>query len=83
MAIDSSKDIEWNKQMEKIYQEEQEKGNYYRVSQMNGYDLYDILCEELKFNDMIILYKLIKHKMETLEDETRNYCNCEKVGDEE
>lgn len=55
---------------------------YYCIEKTGAYELYDILCERCSFEKMIILYKLIKHKMETLEDETRNYCNCEKVGDE-
>lgn len=54
---------------------------YYCIEKMGAYELYDILCEKCSFEKMIILYKLIKHKMETLEDETRNYCNCEKVGE--
>lgn len=55
--------------------------NYYCIDKMGAYELYDILCEKCSFEKMIMLYKLIKHKMETLEDETRNYCNCEKVDD--
>lgn len=56
-------------------------GNWYRIEKMGAYEIYDVLKTECSFEKMIILYKLIKHKMETLEDETRNYCNCEKVGD--
>lgn len=53
-------------------------GNWYRIEKMGAYEIYDVLKTECSFEKMIILYKLIKHKMETLEDETRNYCECEK-----
>ncbi len=56
-------------------------GNWYRIEKMCAYEIYDVLKTECSFETMIMLYKLIKHKMETLEDETRNYCDCEKVGD--
>lgn len=46
----------------------------YKISTMNIYKLYDALCYELNFEKMITLYKLLKHKIETLEDEPRNYC---------
>lgn len=55
---------------------------YYCIEKMGAYEIYDVLRTECSFEKMITLYKLIKHKMETLEDETRNYCNCEKVGEE-
>lgn len=53
---------------------------WYQISGMNIYKLYDILCNELSFEKMIILYGLIKNKMETLQDEPRNY-KCEEVGE--
>ena len=56
-------------------------GNWYRIEKMGAYEIYDVLKTECSFEKMIILYKLIKHKMETLEDEAINYCNCEKAGD--
>lgn len=57
----------------------------YQIGNMNIYKLYDALCYELCFESMITLYKLIKNKIETLEDEPRNYCmeedkNMERVG---
>ena len=54
---------------------------YYCIEKMGAYEIYDVLRTECSFEKMITLYKLIKHKMETLEDEIRNYCNCEKVGE--
>jgi len=50
--------------------------NAYVVSMMTSGDLYDVLCEQLSFNTMIRLYKLIKHKMEVLDDEPRNELTC-------
>lgn len=49
---------------------------YYEVSTMNAYDLYEVLCEEMSFGRMIELYKLIKHKMEYLNDEPRMEIAC-------
>lgn len=46
--------------------------NAYAISMMKPVDLYDVLCNELSFDKMIELYKLIKHKMEFLADEPRN-----------
>ena len=57
-------------------------GVYYCIEKTDAYELYDILCERCSFEKMIILYKLIRHKMETLDDEPRNCCKCEKVGDD-
>lgn len=54
---------------------------WYCIEKMGAYEIYDVLRTECSFEKMITLYKLIKHKMETLDDETRNYCNCEKVGE--
>ena len=50
--------------------------NAYVVSMMTSRDLYDVLCEQLSFNTMIRLYKLLKHKMEALDDEPRNELTC-------
>ena len=47
----------------------------YTISTMNIYKLYDVLCYELSFEKMIILYGLLKHKMEYLEDEPVYYCS--------
>ena len=55
--------------------------NAYVISMMNGYDLYEILCKELSFNEMITLYKLIKHKMEFLNDEPRMEFACYELKD--
>lgn len=50
--------------------------NAYVVSIMSAYDLYEVLCKELNFNKMIELYKLIKHKMDFLNDEPKNEKCC-------
>ena len=55
---------------------------YYCIEKMGAYEIYDVLRTEYSFEKIITLYKLIKHKIETLDDETRNYCNCEKVGEQ-
>lgn len=47
---------------------------WYCLQDMNADNIYNALCTELKFWTMIEVYRLIKHKIETLEDETRNYC---------
>ena len=54
---------------------------WYRIKKMGAYEIYDVLQTECSFEKMITIYKLIKHKMETLNDEPRNYCDCEKVGE--
>ena len=43
----------------------------YALGDMNPIDIYDVLCHELSFNDMIEVYRLIKHKMTFLDDEPR------------
>jgi len=65
--------------MEEQFERKNNDETWYCIEKMGAYELYDALCERCNFGKMILLYKLIKHKMETLEDETRNYCNCEKV----
>ena len=57
--------------------------NAYVVSNMSADDLYEILCKELSFNKMIELYKLIKHKMEFLNDEPRTEIGCYRPENEE
>lgn len=52
--------------------------NYYEISEMNAYELYDKLIGECSFNTIILLYKLIKHKMEYLDDEPVEFCNMKK-----
>lgn len=65
--------------MEEQFERKNNDELWYCIEKMGAYELYSVLCERCNFGKMIILYKLIKHKMETLEDEPRNYCNCEKV----
>lgn len=55
---------------------------WYCIEKMGAYEIYDVLRTKCSFEKMIILYKLIKNKMETLEDEPRNYCNREKASDD-
>lgn len=58
--------------------------NAYVVSMMDADDLYEVLCKELSFNKMIELYKLIKHKMEFLDDKPRmtiGYCELKDSDD--
>ena len=54
----------------------------YVVSMMPAIELYEILCRELCFNEMIELYKLIKHKMEFLDDKPRMELGCLKESDD-
>ena len=54
----------------------------YVVSMMTSIELYEILCRELSFNGMIELYKLIKHKMEFLDDKPRMELGCLKESDD-
>ena len=54
----------------------------YAVSLMSADDLYEVLCKELSFNKMIELYKLIKHKMEFLDDKPRMELSCLKDSDD-
>lgn len=65
--------------MEEQFETKNNNETWYCIEKMGAYELYSVLCERCNFEKMITLYKLIKHKMETLEDETVNYCNCEKV----
>ena len=48
---------------------------------INVNDLYDKLCTVLSFNEVIKLYKLLKFKMENLEDEPRLTTYCYKSDD--
>lgn len=50
--------------------------NVYIISMMKPVDLYDVLCRQLSFDKMIELYKLIKHKIEFLEDKPINEASC-------
>lgn len=50
--------------------------NAYVISGMSVDDLYEVLCKELNFNKMIELCKLIKHKMEFLDDEPKDEKCC-------
>lgn len=54
----------------------------YAVSLMSADDLYEVLCKELSFNKMIELYKLIKHKIEFLDDKPRMELGCLKDSDD-
>lgn len=49
---------------------------YYEVSTMTAYELYEVLCNKMSFGRMIELYKLIKHKIEYLNDEPRMEKKC-------
>lgn len=40
-------------------------------SEVNIEDLYDFITANVPFDKVIELYKLLKHKMETLEDKPR------------
>ena len=55
---------------------------YYVVSEMSADALYEVLCKELSFNKMIKLYKLIKHKIEFLDDKPRMELGCLKDSDD-
>lgn len=55
--------------------------NAYVISLMGANDLYETLCKELSFDKMIKLYKLIKHKMEFLDDEPRMEIACYNLKD--
>ena len=52
-----------------------------RVISVN--DLYNKLCTVLSFNEVIKLYKLLKFKMENLEDEPILTTYCYKSNDKE
>lgn len=60
----------------------EKEGTWYCIENMGAYEIYDVLCKKCSFEKMIILYKLIKHKMEYLDDEVRNYCNEERKSNE-
>ena len=51
-------------------------GTWYAIECMGAYEVYDVLCEKCSFDKMIKLYKLIKHKMEFVEDEPRLTVSC-------
>ena len=68
--------------MEEQFEEKNNNETWYCIEKMGAYELYNALCEKCNFGKMILLYKLIKYKMEFLEDETRNYCNGERENNE-
>ena len=55
---------------------EQEPKSYI-ISEMSPYYLYIALCSELSFSNMVELYKLIKYKIESLEDYLYQECCCQ------
>ena len=64
----------FNELEEKDIRLDQTKVENRELVDLNGIsanDLYDKLCTVLNFNEVIKLYKLLKFKMENLEDEPR------------
>lgn len=49
--------------------------------EISAIDLYEVLCDNFTFYKMIELYKLIKHKMEFLDDEPRMNLSCCEEGE--
>ena len=46
------------------------------LNAINIDDLYDMLCTELSFNEVIKLYKLLKYKIENLDDKPKETIYC-------
>lgn len=42
---------------------------------ITGKELYNAVCQHMKFDEVIDLYKRLKHKMETLEDKVEYTCS--------
>lgn len=47
-----------------------------KPSELNIYDLYDFITGNVPFDKVVKLYKLLNHKMVTLEDEPRPVIAC-------
>ena len=45
------------------------KNCYIDIKNISAHDLYNHLCEEMSFNDVIELYRLLNYKMHNLDDE--------------
>lgn len=72
---------DWNKHIKHCQHSDdnliKNEPNYYAISKMSAYSIYDKLIGECSFHTVIQLYKLLKHKIEYLEDEVVNYCDME------
>ena len=47
------------------------------LNTINPHDLYNIICTNMSFNDVVELYKYLKHKIEYLEDKPVYFCEVE------
>lgn len=54
--------------------EQMENGTLIAVKKVSALDLYEVLCREMSFNNMIELYKLIQYKMTYLDDKCVDRC---------